>query len=126
MKLLTTAAAAVLMLVSANAANAARAYIGTYTLDPAEPRSAAQNHGEGIYLVDVDSATGATSNPKLMAKTLSPSWITLSPDHKFLYAANEVASYGPNKTGSVTAYAIDKASGALKLLNTVSSEAAIP
>jgi 6-phosphogluconolactonase len=126
MRFLTTAAAAVMMLASANAANAARAYIGTYTPDPAEARSAAQNHGEGIYLVDIDSATGAPSSPKLMAKTLSPSWITLSPDHKYLYAANEVASYGPNKTGSVTAYSIDKASGALKLLNTVSSEGAVP
>ena len=122
-----TAAAAALaaLLGSANAANAARAYIGTYTPDPAEPRSAATNHGEGIYLVNIDDATGAPSSPKLVAKTLSPSWVTLSADHKFLYAVNEVASYG-NKSGSITAFAVDGASGALKQLNVVDSGGPIP
>lgn len=122
MKLASIAAA--LLLASATHALAARAYIGTYT--PEAGGKPSENHGEGIYLVDVDDATGAPSNPRLMAKTPSPSWITLSPDHKFLYAANEIATYGPEKTGSVTAYAVDPATGALKLLNTVSSELAIP
>jgi len=125
MKFLTTVAAAALILGSANAALAARAYIGTYTADPAEPRSGNNNHGEGIYLVNIDDATGAPSNPKLVAKTLSPSWVVLSADHKFLYAVNEVASYG-NKSGSITAYAVDQASGALKQLNVVDSGGSIP
>jgi len=122
-----TAAVAALAAVlgAANTANAARAYIGTYTPDPAEPRSGANNHGEGIYLVNIDDATGAPSGPKLVAKTLSPSWVTLSADHKFLYAVNEIASYG-NKSGSVTAYAVDSASGALKQLNVVDSGGSIP
>ena len=119
MKFLTTAAVAALMLASANAAFAARAYIGTYTPDPADPRAGATGHGEGIYLVDVDPSTGAPSNPRLMAKTVSPSWITLSADHKFLYAVNEIATYGPNKSGSVTAFAVDGATGALRQLNVV-------
>ncbi|HVW72934.1 MAG TPA: lactonase family protein [Rhizomicrobium sp.] len=126
MKLLTTAAATVLMLASANAAFAARAYIGTYTVDPADPNAAANGHGEGIYLVDVDAATGAPSNPRVVAKTASPSWIVLSADHKFLYAVNEVATYGPNKSGSVTAFAVDQASGALKQLNVLDSGGSIP
>jgi 6-phosphogluconolactonase (cycloisomerase 2 family) len=125
MKFLTTVAAAALMLGSANAAFAARAYIGTYTPDPAEPRSGNNNHGEGIYLVNVDDASGAPSNPKLVAKSLSPTWITLSADHKFLYAVNEIASYG-NKSGSITAYAVDQSSGALKQLNVVDSGGPIP
>ena len=44
MKLLTTAAVAALMLASANAAFAARAYIGTYTSDPADPKAPANGH----------------------------------------------------------------------------------
>ena len=125
MKFLTTVATAALILGSANAAFAARAYIGTYTPDPADPRSGNNNHGEGIYLVNIDDATGAPSNPKLAAKTLSPSWVVLSADHKFLYAVNEIASYG-NKSGSITAYAVDQASGALKQLNVVDSGGSIP
>src|SRR5882724_8938073 len=123
-----TAAVAALAAVlgAANTANAARAYIGTYTPDPAEPRSGANNRGEGIYLVNIDDATGAPSNPKLVAKSLSPSWVVLSADHKFLYAVNEIATYGPNKSGSITAYAVDGASGALKELNVVDSGGSIP
>jgi 6-phosphogluconolactonase (cycloisomerase 2 family) len=124
MKFLTTVAATALILGGTNAAFAARAYIGTYTPDPADPRSS-NNGGAGIYLVNVDDATGAPSNPRLVAKGLSPTWITLSADHKFLYAVNEVASYG-NKSGSITAYAVDGASGALKQLNMVDSGGPIP
>jgi 6-phosphogluconolactonase (cycloisomerase 2 family) len=128
MKLLrTTVALAALAasLVWADAALAARAYIGTYTKDPASPGPGGGN-GEGIYLVDIDDATGAPSRLRLVAKDLSPSWITLSKDGRFLYAVNEIASYGANKSGSVTAYAVDKASGALKKLNVVDSGGSIP
>ena len=124
MKLLTTACAAAILLASASAAFAARAYIGTYTPEPTARSDS--NHGEGIYLVDVNNATGALSNPKLVAKMLSPSWVTFSPDHKFLYANSEILNYGPDKTGTVTAYAVDAATGALTMLNTVSSGSAGP
>jgi 6-phosphogluconolactonase len=125
----TTVAVAALVaaLTSADAAWAARAYIGTYTKDPAAPHGAGGGgNGEGIYMADIDEATGAPSHLRLMAKDLSPSWITLSKDHKFLYAVNEIATYGPNKSGSVTAYAVDSKSGALKKLNVVDSGGSIP
>jgi 6-phosphogluconolactonase len=123
----TTLLAALLatLLAGSTAAQAGRAYVGTYTADPADPRGSAANHGEGIYLVNTDDTTGALSAPRLVAKTLSPSWITLSPDHKFLYAVGEVASYGPDKHGSVTAFAVEP-NGNLKPLNTVDSGGAIP
>lgn len=105
-------------------ADAERAYIGTYT--PAASGATSDNHGQGIYLVDIDPTTGIPSNPRLVAKTPSPSWIALSADHKFLYATNEVANYGPEKSGSVSAFAVDPTTGALRLLNVVSSEGAVP
>src|SRR5262249_11151720 len=80
----------------------------------------------GIYLVTIDPATGIPGAPKLVAKTVSASWIALSADRKFLYAVNEYAGFGAAKSGSVTAYAVDAASGALKPLNTVSSQGAVP
>jgi len=123
----TTVAAAALVAAMGLAlpAQAGRAYVGTYTADPSDPRSAANSHGEGIYLLNIDDATGAPSSLKLVAKMLSPSWITLSADHKFLYAVSEVASYGSDKHGSVTAFAVE-ANGTLKPLNTVDSGGAIP
>jgi 6-phosphogluconolactonase (cycloisomerase 2 family) len=124
----TTVAIAALAaaLTTADAAWAARAYIGTYTKDPAAGRGGGNGNGEGIYLADIDEATGAPSHLKLVAKDLSPSWITLSKDHKFLYAVNEIATYGPNKSGSVTAYAVNSATGALKKLNVTDSGGSIP
>ncbi len=127
MKALTTSvavAALAAVLGTATAAQAARAYIGTYTVDPNAPQPSGK--GEGIYLVHVDDATGAPSGLKLVAKGVSPSWLTMSKDHRFLYAVNEIASYGPNKSGSITAYAVDGASGALKQLNMVDSGGSIP
>jgi 6-phosphogluconolactonase len=116
------AVAAMALLGSAGAAQAARAYIGTYTQ---EPTARGNNHGEGIYLVDIDDATGAVSNPRVVAKMKSPAWIALSPDHRFLYANSEIFDF-ESKTGSVTAFAVDASTGALRPLNTVSSGAAGP
>ena len=119
---LTAALTLAAILGCANAAQAGRAYIGTYTQ---EPTARGNNHGEGIYLVDVDDRSGAVSNPRLVAKMKSPSWMALSPDHRFLYANAEILDYD-GRTGSVSAFAVDSASGNLKALNTVSSGAAGP
>ena len=112
------------LLVSPAWAATERAYVGTYTDDPAQKQP--RNHGEGIYLVDVDTTTGMLSNVRLMAKTPSPGWIALSPDGKFLYAGNEIANFKSTKSGSVSAFAVDRTSGRLTFLNAVSSEGAGP
>lgn len=116
-------ALAAALLAFAPEAHAARAYIGTYTPPPGGGRSDA--NGEGIYLVDVDDATGVPSKPRLVAKAYSPSWLTVSEDGKYLYAVNETSSY-PGKSGGVSAYAIDPQTGDLALINTVSSQGAGP
>ena len=125
-KIFTAIAALAALSGSAGAASAARAYIGTYTPNLAEPGAYANGGGEGIYLVNVDETSGAPSGLKLVAKDQSPSWFVLSAGHKFLYAVNEIDTYGPGKNGSITAYAVDAASGALKKLNNVDSGGAIP
>lgn len=101
-----------------------RAYIGTYTAEPGAIQ--AQNHGEGIYLVNLDTTNGALTNPKLVAKTMSPSWIALSLDGKTLYAGNEVSDFNGSKSGSVSAFAVNRDDGSLRLLNVVSSGGAGP
>ena len=125
-KLALTVALSAAMLGGIPAANAARAYIGTYTPNLADPTAYANGNGEGIYLVNVDEASGTPSGLKLVAKDQSPSWFTFSADHRFLYAINEIDTYGPGKNGSMTAYAVDAASGALRKLNTVDCGGPIP
>lgn len=120
------AVTALAVLGSPSAAETARAFIGTYTPNLAEPGAYANGNGEGIYLVNVDEASGAPSDLKLMARDQSPSWFVLSANHKFLYAINEIDTYGADKSGSLTAYAVDTSSGALRKLNTVDSGGPIP
>jgi len=97
-----------------------RAYAGTYT-------SAVDGgaNGEGIYTFEFDPQTGALTDGRLVAKSPNPSWIVIHPSKAYLYAINEVTNYAGG-SGSVTAYALDEASGALTWINTVSSEGAGP
>ena len=97
-----------------------RAYAGTYT-------SAVDGgaNGEGIYLFEFDTRTGALAGGRLVARTPNPSWIVIHPSKKYLYAINEVTNY-EGGSGSVSAFAMDEASGDLTLINTMSSEGAGP
>lgn len=100
--------------------NRVLAYVGSYT-----GASGIAGSGEGIELFEADADTGELSRRGLAAKTPNPSWIAIHPSKKFLYAINEVADFGGG-SGSVSAFAVDKASGALRPLNVVTSEGAGP
>ncbi|ACO33173.1 MULTISPECIES: lactonase family protein [Acidobacterium] len=96
------------------------AYVGTYTGDLGK-----QKNGEGIYRFELDPHNGDLLHGTLVARTPSPSWITIHPSKRYLYAINEVENFEGNN-GSVSAFAIDRGSGALCLINTVSSAGAGP
>jgi 6-phosphogluconolactonase len=90
------------------------AYVGSYT-------SAVDGgaNGQGIYRFEMDTRSGAFSRRKLVAKASNPSWIVVHPSKKYLYAVNEIID---QESGSVSAYAIEPATGDLTPLNVVSSE----
>lgn len=85
-------------------------YFGTYT----------GAKSKGIYCWRM-SDDGGMKEVGLVATTASPSFLATHPNGKFLYAVGEVANVGAKKTGVVSAFAIDGASGQLKLLNQQSS-----
>lgn len=91
-------------------------YIGTYTKDD----------GQGINLLEMDPESGALTLKGVVAETENPSFLTLHPNHRFLYAVNEVGEYKGTPGGGVTAFEIDRDSGALKLLNHQSSKGGDP
>jgi 6-phosphogluconolactonase len=93
-------------------------YIGTYT----EPKTKSQ----GIYAYRFKAATGQLTSLGLAAKTASPSFLAVRPDRRFLYAVNETADYEGGKSGAVSAFALDRATGKLAFLNQVSSRGADP
>lgn len=96
------------------------AYVGTYS-SPQGPEGS-KGRGEGIYLFEMNPATGALTRHGVTADTSNPAWLALNKSKTRLYAANEL----PNFSASVSAFSIDRPSGRLTLLNTVSSGGAGP
>src|SRR5882757_5429152 len=79
---LRAALLAVALSSSASAMNSHLIFLGTYT----------RNGSKGIYTVRLDDDTGALSAPQLVAETPNPTWVTLSPDKKFLYTIHPTAA----------------------------------
>lgn len=88
-------------------ANAQENYLiaGTYTT----------GKGEGIYVYQFNSKTGQ-AKPVSSIKSSNPSFLTVSPNEKTVYAVNE------NHPGTVTAYSFNNKTGTLTALNTQPSQ----
>jgi 6-phosphogluconolactonase len=86
-------------------------YVGTFT----------NQKSKGIYAWRFHPESGALTSIGLVAETPSPSFLAVHPNGRFLYAVNEIENYQGGRSGSVTAFAIDGATGRLRTLNTVSS-----
>ena len=99
-------------------------YVGTYS-SPQGPEGA-KGRGQGIYLFEMNPSTGALTPRELFKNDANPAWLAFDPSRTHLYSANETATFQGASSGSVSAYSIDRASGKLALLNTVSSGAAGP
>jgi 6-phosphogluconolactonase len=101
------------LLAALSFANAADyfVYVGTYT----------RGKSKGIYAWRFRPAKGELAPVGLVAETTNPSWVTVHPNRRFLYAVGESA-----KAGTVSAFAIDAATGRLTKLNQASSKGAGP
>lgn len=95
-----------------------RLYVGTYT--------SGSSKSKGIYLLKFDAKTGVLYEPVLAAATEEPSFLAVSHDGKYLYAANELLKYEGNNSGSVSAFRIDPATGLLTFLNRFATGGAAP
>jgi 6-phosphogluconolactonase len=91
-------------------------FIGTYT----------GNSSQGIYAYRFDPAGGELSSVGLAAATENPSFLVADPKGRFLYAVNELETFNGAKTGALSAFAIDRDSGKLRLLQQVASLGAAP
>jgi len=98
------------------------AYVGTYS-SPQGPEGAV-GRGQGIYLFEMNPVTGVLTPREVFPNDANPSWLALDSSHTHLYSANEIPTFQGKDSGSVSAYSIERASGRLSLLNTVSSEGA--
>lgn len=97
-------------------------YVGTYTRSLPH----VQAKSEGIYLLQMDPGSGVLTHVSKMAGVENPSFVALHPSGNYLYAANEVGDFGGKASGAVSAFAIDRASGALTFLNQEPTDGAAP
>lgn len=93
-------------------------YIGTYTQEGSASK--------GIYAYRFDSATAQLTAIGLAAEAVNPSFLAVHPNQRFVYAVNEVSDYKGEKSGAVSAFSINRATGKLTLLNQVASKGAGP
>ena len=91
-------------------------YVGTYT----------RGESKGIYVYRMDTNSGALTPVGVNNAGPNPSFLAIHPNHRFLYAVNEIAEYEGEKTGSITAFSVDPTTGSLDFLNRQSSQGAIP
>lgn len=91
-------------------------YIGTYT----------GGKSKGIYLFEMDMATGALKPHGVVGEVADPSFLALHPNSRFLYAVNEIGDFQGTKSGAVSAFALDAKTGRLTFLNQQSSRGSGP
>jgi 6-phosphogluconolactonase (cycloisomerase 2 family) len=120
-------------LLNAQAAEAKKplmAYVGTFS-SPLRDVLPTQvdlppGNGRGIHLFQVDRTTGALTPCGVYESGTSPSCLVLNAAGTRLYSANETDRVGEGHEGTVSAFAINRTDGQLRLLNTVPSGGAGP
>jgi 6-phosphogluconolactonase len=92
--------------------NTQTGFIGTFT-------KGAGGRADGIYAFTLNAQTGALET-RVVAATVNPAYLALSPSKKFLYAVNETNEFEGKPTGAVSAFARD--GDGLRFINRQSSE----
>ena len=73
--------------------------------------------GGGLYgpveVSALDLASGKLTAAGVVEGVANPSFLALHPSGRFLYAVSEVSDSGGKKTGAVSAFAVERATGAL-------------
>ena len=92
------------------------AYIGTYTAS----KPGVDHRKEGIHAYYFDQATGKMEFASAVESGNNPSFLTISPDKRFLFSVNE------RRDGGVSAFSIDAGSGKLTRLNEQPTNGADP
>jgi 6-phosphogluconolactonase len=99
-------------------------YVGTYTN--------AKTTSKGIYVFRLQTQNDEVSQNILLvplglaAESVDPAFLALDEKRRLVFAANEIDRFGGQATGSISAFAVDPATGKLNLLNQKPSMGAGP
>jgi 6-phosphogluconolactonase len=92
-------------------------YVGSYTR---------QDNGAGIRVCDLDPSSGALSERERVADAGDAFFLALHPQRPLLFAVDGADRFQGTAGGSVSAFAVDPATGSLALLNRQASHGTIP
>jgi 6-phosphogluconolactonase len=84
-------------------------YVGTYT--------DGKSKSEGIYLYSLQLSSGELRKVGVTAGVVNPSYLALDRGRRYLYAVNEVEEFRGQKSGALSAFAVDQRTGALRFIN---------
>ncbi|MEW9502660.1 lactonase family protein [Jeotgalibacillus marinus] len=82
-------------------------YIGTYT----------KGTSEGVYSFTLDTEKGELARAEVAAPLINPTYVTISDNERFAYAVSP---------GGLTAYEVNKVTGELTLINSISNKESSP
>jgi 6-phosphogluconolactonase len=91
-------------------------YVGTYTT----------GKSEGIYSYRLKLASGALERVGVTKGVVNPSFLTIAPNGRWLYAVNETEEFKGQPSGAVSAFAIEPKTDGLRLLNQQPSQGGAP
>jgi len=97
-------------------------YIGTYT----RKEGHVDGKADGIYIAEVQTKTGELTILDTIKNSINPSYLTVHPNRKYLYAVNELADGTEAYVGTVSAYLLDENGRLDKALNTVNAQGDAP
>lgn len=86
-------------------------YVGTHSV----------RDSKGIYVFELNRAKGTLRLIQTIADRNSPGFLDIHPNGKFLYSVNNGPVDGHEGSGSVSAFKIDRKTGKLTFINSVSS-----
>lgn len=88
-----------------------RLFVGTQT----------EQTSKGIYTYSFDETNGELKQIAMAAEADSPTFLALSPNHRFLYTANELNQFGGKRSGAISSYVVDRNTMKLTKINEVSA-----
>ena len=91
-------------------------YVGTYTT----------GKSEGIYLYRLNLQSGELKHLSTTRGVVNPSFLTVDPQKRYLYAVNEVTDFEGKPSGAVSAFAINPKTRSLQFLNQLPSSGGAP
>lgn len=83
--------------------------VGTYT--------SGNSKSKGIYTLKFDRRNGRLTEHGVVGGVEEPSFLVADKDRRAVYAVNETLEYNGQKSGTVSAFAMDPETGSMKFLN---------